>query len=125
MKYILFFATILLLGCIHTEKVSNTQQQKINKNNPTTQSSWVVSFISIGEGIDNKAFKSFEKLIAQYETKHSTKLKYEIINWGREGEKNFCFIPQQPNFFNEFSAETEKMFVKNVLVQIKKQNLCK
>ena len=46
----------------------------------------IVSFISIGEGINMEVQKSFEKFVASY----SPKVAFETNKWGREGETDYC-----------------------------------
>ena len=47
----------------------------------------VISFFSIGEGVNLKVNEEFEKFISAY----SPKVKHELVAWGREGEKDYCF----------------------------------
>lgn len=64
----------------------------------------VVSFYSIGEGIDLSAHEKFETLLKN----HSPKIKYEAVRWGREGEVDYCMN------LAELSAEQQKDFVESV-----------
>lgn len=50
-----------------------------------------VSFISIGAGIDRKAKPQYSKYIIEFAQKNKIKLNCEIVNWGREGEVDYCF----------------------------------
>ncbi len=64
----------------------------------------VVSFISRGEGID---IKSQEKIKAFIEN-HPKKPAFEEYRWGREGEIDYVLM------LKEFSADEQKVFVKDV-----------
>ena len=51
----------------------------------------VVSFISVGAGINSSALKQLESFIHEFEQYNSVKITFNKINYGREGEIDFCF----------------------------------
>jgi len=67
---------------------------------------FVVSFYSIGEGIDIKAKDEFVNLL----NTNSKKISYEPKNWGREGEVDYCLslkelsASEQTEFINRANA---------------------
>src|SRR5690242_5278106 len=50
----------------------------------------VISFYSIGSGINGKALKTIENFIIEYSKKINKAIPYSKIGWGREGEVDFC-----------------------------------
>jgi len=60
------------------------------KSNETSVKGLVVSFYSIGGGIDLDAARKFDTWIAAYKTSNGQAIAYEKIGWGREGEVDFC-----------------------------------
>ena len=52
---------------------------------------FIVSFFSIGSGINSKARKEFDLFIAEFATKYQTPLNPKQRKWGREGEVDYCF----------------------------------
>jgi Carboxypeptidase regulatory-like domain len=49
-----------------------------------------VSFYSIGSGVDGEARKSLNEYISSYEKAKAVKLAREEVQWGREGEIDYC-----------------------------------
>jgi hypothetical protein len=65
----------------------NTEKPKANEQ---SIKSLVVSFYSIGGGIDLEAARKFDAWIAAYKTAAGNPIVYEKIGWGREGEIDYC-----------------------------------
>ena len=114
MKLLLIFITsILLFGPCKSSKdtASDTAESKTETPEKTlnppdeqtivvkeTQSdetkttyNLLVSFISRGEGINGQAKTKLDDFIIDFEAKHSLTIQYEKINWGKEGERDYCF----------------------------------
>ncbi|CAN5234411.1 hypothetical protein BH09BAC5_BH09BAC5_19150 [soil metagenome] len=72
-----------------------------------------VSFISKGEGIDEKTLESFENWL-KMQPKQPV---FEITHWGREGETNYCLK------LNELSTREQEIFVKDVRTQLTDKEL--
>lgn len=73
---------------------------------------FVVSFISMGSGIDRKAKSQYEQFLKDFESKNNVTISYEKKYWGREGEVNFYFM------LNELKKEEQESFIlqsKNLL----------
>jgi hypothetical protein len=51
----------------------------------------IISFYSIGEGIDRGQTEKLMAYLQSYEKKAGNKIEYSEIHWGREGETDFCF----------------------------------
>jgi hypothetical protein len=77
----------------------NTSTNSSNSvSNSTTSSgnqgevnySMVVSFFSIGSGIDRPVANAFNELVRTYQEKYGNQFTAEKAGWGREGEVDFC-----------------------------------
>ena len=51
----------------------------------------IVSFYSICCGINGKAKEQLDEFISNYEKEKRIGLARETVNWGREGEIDYCF----------------------------------
>ncbi len=88
-NFLIAISLTVLMSCHSTKKTTEN-----NTTNSTQTNEGIyrfnVSFISIGSGTDGKARQQFLDFIKEYETKNSVKIVYEIANWGREGETDYC-----------------------------------
>jgi hypothetical protein len=50
----------------------------------------VISFFSIGQGVDYLRKQAFDKLLKDFEEKEKVSLTTESYPWGREGEVDVC-----------------------------------
>lgn len=73
----LLFISMIFSGCA-TAQI---------KDSPAAPCNMMLSFYSIGEGIDNKAVKDLGIYLEQYK---NSKVLIDTIWWGREGEIDFC-----------------------------------
>lgn len=68
---------------------------------------YIVSFYSIGTGVNGAAIQQLEGFIKQFETKNKVSVPYVPVRWGREGEVDYCFklngmtAVQQVSFIKE------------------------
>lgn len=95
-------------------KKAELNQTVAAENSAAKDSSYrfIVSFISIGSGIDKKAKNQYEQFLKDFELKNNVTISYEKKYWGREGEVNFCFM------LNELKKEEQESFIlqsKNLL----------
>lgn len=72
------------------------------KSNESGIKNLVISFYSIGSGIDLDAARKFDAWIASYKTSSGQPIVYEKIGWGREGEIDYCI---QLESINQKEAE--------------------
>ncbi len=77
----------------------------------------VVSFYSICCGIDHEAQESLDRFIQQYEKSKRKQLAKATVNWGREGEIDYC-LP-----LSELSAKERKSFISKVRSLLRKSKL--
>lgn len=128
---ILLLSVVLLYSCTSTKKV-----QKNENNNPIQSADsihksdvyrLIVSFISIGEGRDEKLKLNFDAYIVQYEKTHNKILTIDKYTWGREGEIDYCFwlnnLTQQEQ--SAFIEDAKKIFGQSKLVFTKENELYK
>ena len=52
---------------------------------------FIISFYSIGSGIDRGQPELLKLYIESFEKKSSLKVDYSEVHWGREGETDYCF----------------------------------
>jgi hypothetical protein len=65
----------------------------------------VISFYSIGEGVNAKAIEAIENFIGEYSKKINKAIPYSKIAWGREGEVDYCIL------LTELKPDERKIFV--------------
>ncbi len=113
-KIIFILSTIALIACKNGEKATKDSEMKTSneqidpKDDPTKS---IVSFISIGTGIDHKLKTKFLESLAKFNEENKTSLEPEIRHWGREGEIDMIFdmknlSTKQRNSFSSFVKET-------------------
>jgi hypothetical protein len=67
--------------------------------------SLVVSFYSIGSGIDFNVAKEYNQMLNSYTTAEGLLLDFDKVSWGREGETDFCIR------LNGFSKKEKEIFL--------------
>ncbi|NVO03178.1 MAG: hypothetical protein HXX09_10815 [Bacteroidetes bacterium] len=112
-KNILFIVLAIALFGISckTTKKTNTNNSNITTENPKLDENtyrFVVSFISIGEGIDTKLNEDFTKLMADTEGKTKKKMNAENYSRGREGEIQYCLK------LNDYTTKEKDTFLKEI-----------
>ena len=111
--------SLSLLSC-KSKKESNTVSEIKTESNTSITSQntangtyrLIVSFISIGTGVDADAYNKLEKFVQG----HPKKPSYEKKRWGREGEEDFMFS------LKEFKAEEQVKFISDLKVAIGKSD---
>ncbi|MBS1586097.1 MAG: hypothetical protein JSS82_11205 [Bacteroidetes bacterium] len=68
----------------------------------------VLSFYSIGSGINGGEFAEVHDAIERYNKKYAPKLKFSEKQWGMGGEHNICFPPHKGGHFKQFISTLEK-----------------
>lgn len=64
----------------------------------------VISFTSLASGIDGPKWES----IVNYLDKHPKKPAYDILPWGREGERDYCLQ------LKEMNSSEQKAFIEEI-----------
>lgn len=117
MKTSIFFLMICsLVACknLKNTTISDTSTSSEQAKDADTNFQFIVSFISIGAGIDKTAKKQFEQLMTEFENTNKLKLNVVIKKWGREGELKYCFV------LKDLDRELQEIFIsktKNTLNQ--------
>jgi hypothetical protein len=90
------------------------------KTNQKHQDKLVISFISIGTGIDYKAKDQLLLFAKEFEILHQVELTVSVKNWGREGEVDYVYdlaILTKKQCKN-FITKTKELFNGNDRVKI-------
>lgn len=118
-KSICIVISVAFLGTVSCQtakqnKSSNTSTKKNQgeTTNPTISNEsekdnyrFIASFISKGAGKDSKLLQAYISFISDYEKSNNLSLSKDVIAWGREGEKDFCFK------LSELSSEKQIEFI--------------
>ena len=73
------------------EEIKSKESTNNQSNNPETEIySLVVSFYSIGGGIDRAVAQEFDYLIKDFQEQFGENFVSERVSWGREGEVDYC-----------------------------------
>ena len=85
-----------------------------------------VSFFSIGTGTDGPMMQRFKDFITKYNKEYNVELVYELNNWGREGEVDFCFqlTELSSNQQAEFIGKSQKLLAESKLVHVAENAQC-
>jgi hypothetical protein len=100
---------IVCIGSLFNLKTNQKHQDKI-----------VISFISIGTGIDYKAKDQLLLFVKEFEIENQIELSVSVKNWGREGEVDYVY---DLNILTKkqcmtFISRTKEMFSGNDRVKI-------
>ncbi len=114
--FLIFIFNFLFTACSTSDKtIKNSVKAGII--NPDLITRLSVSFISYGTGIDFETKKIFNDYISNYEIKNKIKLSYEIVNWGREGEIDYCFK------LSELKSKQQEKFIADLKETLKNSKL--
>lgn len=94
-KIIVLISAIALItgtSCKSKEKASKDESSTTSTSNTKNMQSdkkhrFIVSFFSIGTGVDTDAYTKFENFVKN----HPSKPAYDSYRWGREGEVDIVF----------------------------------
>lgn len=104
--------TILLVCCKTNQDVSKKTDSKTSEFK-TGSYRLIVSFISKGAGFDSQKKNALVSFIEN----HPKKPKYNTVQWGKEGEVDFCFK------LTEWSDKEQADFVNEVKTKMKGSDL--
>ena len=108
---VLFFACKSKQATANTTDNTNTSTNSEDVNAPKTYR-LIVSFISIGTGVDGDAYSKLEKFVQG----HPKKPTYEKKRWGREGEEDFMFS------LKEFKSADQAKFISDLKAAVGKSD---
>lgn len=94
-KIIVLISVIALItgtSCKSKEKASKDESSTTSTSNTKNMQSdkkhrFIISFFSIGTGVDTDAYTKFENFVKN----HPSKPAYDSYRWGREGEVDIVF----------------------------------
>jgi hypothetical protein len=89
--------------------------------------SLVVSFYSIGSGIDQPIAQEFDYLVKDYQEQFGDHFSAERIRWGREGELDYCIqlVEMKPENRKQFRERADVILKKSVHVHVTENTTCR
>jgi len=131
MRILLIAAAFFTIACHSSKKASSStinevedsKQAEQKEMSPTTTEKnirLVVTFASIGAGIDEKGKTLLDGYINSFKEKSGKLVKYGTLAWGREGEYDCEFSLNELNLNEQtdFVKGLKKIFEGNQLIQI-------
>jgi hypothetical protein len=131
MRILLIVAIFFTIACHSSKKatsstineVEDSKQAEQKEMSPTSTEKnirLVVTFASIGAGIDEKGKTMLDGYINSFKEKSGKLVKYGTLAWGREGEYDCEFSLNELNLNEQtdFVKGLKKLFEGNQLVQI-------
>ena len=130
MKNKIILVLIVLISSCNNAKEASVQDD--NRSNTNTKESlttyrYIISFISKGSGVDQKAKENLNTYIKNYNSKNNTNVSYDAIKWGREGEVDYCFQLSELNKDQQsnFIFETKELLKISDLIRFSENEKCK
>jgi len=142
---IIFMSSLLVCACNNSKKVTNEKNEEENNHkdkvinssdehpeadssntSPSDSSDLVITFSSRGEGINGNAVETLNSFIDEFESQYDVSIEFNINNWGREGEKDYCFNLENLNskIKGSFIAESKGLLEEKNLVTITENRIC-
>lgn len=102
------------------------QENKSNSNTPELYS-LVVSFYSIGAGIDAPVAREFDYYVRDFQEQHADNFYAERVPWGREGEVDYCiqFPTLNKERAREFVSKATEITANSKMVHMNENAECK
>jgi hypothetical protein len=131
MRTLLIIATFFTIACHSSKKASSStinevedskqaEQKEMSPTSTEKNIRLVVTFASIGAGIDEKGKTMLDGYINSFKEKSGKLVKYGTLAWGREGEYDCEFSLNELNLNEQadFVKGLKKLFEGNQLIQI-------
>ena len=117
---------LMAIACNSGKKITENSTAKYTVL-PDSIYRFNVSFISIGSGTDSKAKQQFNDFITQFNNNNKVTITPEIVNWGREGETDYCLKLNGLNseLQNKFIADAKELLKNSKLIRYKENSVCK
>lgn len=131
---LLFIVLLFLVICSCKTSKKNTETKSkeattttVSANAENNNNSLLVSFFSIGSGIDYKIKDKYDSFIKQFEQQRGIKLSNEISHLGKEGETDYCFNLSELNSKDkeQFVNDSKNILKQSSLVRIEENTNCK
>ncbi|MGV3630109.1 MAG: hypothetical protein ACO1O6_02835 [Bacteroidota bacterium] len=123
-KYLFILFLLPLAACHHSKKLHD---QPVSNEQAAGNMRFIVSFHSIGSGINREALKLFDAFIPGFEEKNKVKLTIQKTRWGKEGEIDYCFKLDElkPKLQEAFISETKELLKDSKWVLYKENSPCR
>ena len=131
MRTLLIAATLFTIACHSSQKASSITINEVEEGKQAEQTEMppapmektirlVVTFASIGAGIDPNGKTMMDNYINSFKEKSGKLVKYGTLAWGREGEFDCEFSLNELNLNEQtdFIKGLKKVFEGNQLIQI-------
>ena len=131
MRTLIVAGAILISACNPSKKANSVTVTEIEESQRAEQTEMppaptqknirlVVTFASIGSGIDLNAKSNLDNYINSFKEKSGKLVKYGTLAWGREGEYDCEFSLNELNLNEQadFVNGLKKQFAGNQLIQI-------
>lgn len=117
---------LLAIACNSTKKTTENNTTKAIVL-PDSIYRFNVSFISIGSGTDGKAKQQFNEFITQFNISNKVTITPEIVNWGREGETDYCLklADLSNDLQTKFINDTKVLLKSSKLIRYKENSTCR
>jgi hypothetical protein len=113
-------------GCRKKKRKKAKESTTQTTNSESKSSSiLIVSFISTGSGIDFRTVPEFEKDLKSFNISNSCSVIYEIKNWGREGERDYCITSKDAKCLAAYTEHIKSAFKSNERILIKENGICR
>jgi hypothetical protein len=121
----MFFASITT-ACKTKASSTKPLQSSVEKSNSELYS-MVITFFSIGTGVDGKTKKIFDEWVVNFEQRTGKKILIENYPWGREGEVDVCISLEnfEKGQKKEFISEVKKIVSSSKLIRTEENVVCK
>ena len=123
MQRLLVFVLLVLMSFCHCRAQTAAAQK--HSSPQTTEAALVISFYSIGTGVNGEAYDNVLAAIKKHNKQNHTRLRYEEIHWGREGERDLCFPAQNSRNFKLFIKQMEQKCAAYEHVRLAKNTPCR
>ena len=116
-------ANLILFIC--SLLICKTGEAQGKHHNTEYKGNFILSFYSIGSGKNGHAYTKFNSFIHEFNSKNSPKIQYDIIDWGKEGEKDVCFHPNGNANFAEFIKQIRDLLKNEMMINIMEHGDCR
>lgn len=112
-------------GVPNRKEHDSLKQAKMIEKLKANNNAFVVSFISLSAGIDIKEAHKLEEEYKLFLHKNNCELLMETKNWGKEGERDYCFVSNDMDCLNKFVENVKLKFSNNRRILLKTNATCK
>lgn len=109
------------------KKTSDKKTDEPSESASTNISDVLISFISVGQGINSVALQQLEGFVNEFEKENSVKITFNKIAYGREGETDYCFdlSALKSDIKKVFISKSKALLNKSENVKYRENNSCR